>query len=167
MLDLEEYGEDLAHDLTEAWESAREAIKYSQAKQKKNYDQRAKTVFKVGDRVFLYKKGARSGKAYKFSRPFHGPYRILELTANDAKIRPVDKPQAEPIFVALDRLRRCPEEIGDDFWPPKSKTSKQAAKSTVESDLTPAAQKKPPESTQPRGVWKGRLRDRFGRDAAS
>ena len=42
----------------------------------------------------------------------------MEVTTNTAKICPVDKPESEPILVALDRLRRCPDEIRDKFWPP-------------------------------------------------
>ena len=102
-------------DLNGAWEVARGAIKYSQERQKNYYDRKAKSVFKAGDRVFLYKSSEKKGKAHKFARPFHGPYRVLEVTSNNANIRPVDKPDAEPILVALDRLRSCPEEIGDTF----------------------------------------------------
>lgn len=53
----------------------------------------------------------------KLARPFHGPYRIAELTTNDAYIRRVDRPSEEPILVSLERLRRCPDEIPDCFWP--------------------------------------------------
>jgi len=118
-LDLGEYGRNLVSNLTQAWENARETIKWSQKRQKAVYDRKSKAVFKEGDRVFLFKPAAKSGKAHKFARPFHGPYRILEVTTNDAKIRPVDRPQTEPILVALDRLRRCPDEVADDFWPRK------------------------------------------------
>ena len=123
-VDLGEYGAELAENLTEAWESARSCIKQAQSKQKKNYDSRASTSsapFRVGQRVFVYKPSAKSGPAYKFARPFHGPYRVVELTANNAKVRPVDRPEEEPIFVALDRLRRCSDEIPDLFWPRKAK----------------------------------------------
>ena len=37
--------------------------------------------------------------------------------ASNASIRQVDKPQEEPIVVALSRLCRCPSEILDEFWP--------------------------------------------------
>ena len=50
--------------------------------------------------------------------PFHGPYRLQEVGTNTDRICPVDIPQSEPILVSLDRLRRCPEEVGDEFWPP-------------------------------------------------
>ena len=45
---------------------------------------------------------------------------ILEVDVNTAKTRPVDKPESDHILVSLDRLRRCPEEIGDSFWPARS-----------------------------------------------
>ena len=32
-------------------------------------------------------------------------------------IQPVNKPQAEPIRVAYDRIRHCSELIADKFWP--------------------------------------------------
>ena len=32
-------------------------------------------------------------------------------------MRPVDRPHALAIRVALNRVRRCPKEIGDSFWP--------------------------------------------------
>ena len=90
-------------NLSEARELAQKSIQNSQKKQKQNYDKRARAnVFRVGERAFLYKPAAKSGKAYKFARPYYGPYRIVEITTNDAKICPIDKPSEEPIFVALD-----------------------------------------------------------------
>ena len=43
---------------------------------------------------------AKVTKAYKFARPFHGPYRIIEQSDTGVVICPLDKPQAEPIRVA-------------------------------------------------------------------
>ena len=121
-VDLGEYGAELAENLTEAWETAWSCIKLAQKKQKKNYDHRTSpTPFRIGQRVFVYKPSVRSGPAYKFARPFHGPYRVVELTANNAKVRPVDRPEEEPIFVALDHLRKCSDEIPDAFWPRRTK----------------------------------------------
>ena len=82
---------------------------------------RTMTRIRVGEIAFLYKPAAKSGIAFKFARPYYGPYQIVEITTNDAKICPIDKPSEEPIFVALDQLRHCPEEIGDEFWPTRPK----------------------------------------------
>ena len=81
-----------------------------------------------------------NGPAHKFAHPFSGPYRILELTPNDAKVRPVDRPAEEPIFISLDRVRYCPNEVGDTFWPPrggrKQKTSNPSPVSADGQDST-------------------------------
>ena len=69
-------------------------------------------------------------------------------------VTPIDRPQETPIRVAMDRVRHCPKEIPDIFWPEHKKRGKQAKpaetrQSTV-ADATPES-----EST---GVWEGRLR---------
>ena len=105
-VDLGEYGAELTEKLTEAWETAWNCIKQAQQKQKKNYDRRTAPVpFRVGQRVFVYKPAAKSGPAYKFARPFHEPYHVVELTVNNVKVRLVDRPEEEPIFVASEDVR--------------------------------------------------------------
>ena len=66
----------------------------------------SKSRGKTGERVFL---------------PFQRPYCVVEITSNDACMRRVDRPQDEPILVALYQLRRCPEEFPNEFWPPDKK----------------------------------------------
>ena len=81
--------------LSQAWELARAQVKKAQQKQKKYYDLHTKeSKFQQGDCVFVYmpSEKKKKGKAHKFARPFHGPYRVIESTANDAKVVPVDKP---------------------------------------------------------------------------
>ena len=63
---------------------------------------------------------AKSGKTYKLSRPFHGPYRIVTLHDNGADVRPVDRPQDVTIRLPFARLRVCPDEIPDKSYPQKS-----------------------------------------------
>ena len=92
--------------------------------------------------MFVYMPAARSGKAYKLSRPFHG---IVKMYENGADVRPVDKPNDKPIRVALDRLRGCADEMSDRFWPPRG--VKDNAK-----DLTP--------NTPTNTLWDGRLQSR-------
>ena len=119
-VDFGEYGAELAENLTEAWETAQSCIKQAQKKQKNYNSHTSSTPSRIGQWVFVFKPAAKSGPAYKFAQPFHGPYRVVELTFNNAKVHPVDRPE-EPIFVALDRLQRCSEEIPDAFWPRKTK----------------------------------------------
>ena len=72
-------------------------------KQKQNYDRHSKEIqYKTGDRVMVYMPSAVKGKAWKLTRPFHGPYRVLATTPTNLEVKPVDKPDAESIFVSLD-----------------------------------------------------------------
>ena len=118
-MDLDDYKTELVGSLSQAWELARAQVKKAQQKQK-YYDLLAKeSKFQQGDRVFMYmpSEKKRKGKAHKFARPFHGPYRVIELTANGAKVVPVDKPYS-PIFVALDRVCHGPDELPPvQSWP--------------------------------------------------
>lgn len=118
-LEIDDYKSELALGLTKAWKMAREKVEKAQKHQKKFYDQRArKPTIRVGDRVFLFMPAATTGKTHKFARPFHGPYRVLEVTNSNAKIVPVDKTQSTPIFVSVSRLRHCVREIPDgEVWP--------------------------------------------------
>ena len=145
-LDADDYRSRLVQNLSEAWERARKNVQKAQKLQKKYHDKRVRMpTFTEGGRVFVYMPAARSGKAYKLSRPFHGPYRITKMYENGADVRPVDKPKDKPIRVALNRLRVCADEMSDEFWPPRG--VKVNAK-----DLTP--------DTPMNTVWRGRLRSR-------
>ena len=110
-LDIDDYKSDLTLGLTEAWKMARGHVQKAQKHQKGCYDRHAKDpTCRVGDRVFVLMPAAKAGKAHKFARPFHGLYRVLEVTNCDARVVPVDKPQDSPVFVALSRIRHYPRE---------------------------------------------------------
>ena len=116
-MDLHEYGVYVAEKLAEAWDLAQR--KKAQKQQQKTYDQYARAPnFAVGERVFLFKPAERTGEHRKLARAYHGLYRVMKLTPNNAHIRRVDKQEDELLLVAIDRLRRCPDEIVDTFYPP-------------------------------------------------
>ena len=73
--------------------------------------------------MFLLKPAEKTGEGRKLARAYHGRYRVVKLADNNAHIRRVDRPESNLLLVAIDRLRRCPDEILDNqFWPPdKSK----------------------------------------------
>lgn len=121
---------EVASRMSEAWELARKCIGKAQKRQKSTYDRTSRPPnFAVGERVILLKPSEKTGEARKLARPFHGPYRVTELSSTNAYIRRVDRPQDDPVFVSLQRLRRCPDEIPDEFWPPdKSRKRKKAPK---------------------------------------
>ena len=158
-VDLDDFKTDLTTNFTEAWQLAKQNVKKAQKRQKKYYDRKSKTPqFRVGGRVFVYQPGAIQGKAWKFSRPYHGPYRILELTDKNAKVCPVDQPQATPTFVSLDRIRHCPDDLPDVSW--LGKTQRRTRRRPQKSALTPRG--RPVESVEG-GAWSNRLRPRRGR----
>ena len=57
-----------------------------------------------------------TGKAWKFSRPFFGPYKVLSLMPTNAEVQLLNAPQDQPIFVSLSRVRPCYEEMSDEIW---------------------------------------------------
>ena len=113
-VDVDDYKAELVTGLSTAWEAARRNVEQAQQKQKKFFDWRARDPgFRVGDRAFLYVPSEKSGQAYKFAKPYRGQYQIVGLYENGADLRLVSQSGDQTIRVALSRLRRCPEEIGD------------------------------------------------------
>ena len=168
-VDLDDYKTELVGSLSQAWELARAQVKKAQQKQKKYYDLHAKeTRLQQGDRVFVYmpSEKKKKGEAHKFSCPFHGPYRVIELTANDAKVVPVNKPHSTPIFVALDRVRHCPDELPpDQYWPSRRPVPEHSADTVADSTSDDENVESRLQDTTPTQVWKGRLRPRPCKDA--
>ena len=154
---LDDYKTEMVKHMSEAWKLAQENVKHAQKSQKKHYDKGVREhKVKEGDRVFVYMPSAKKGKAHKLARPFHGPYRVIETVDNGVMVTPIDRPQETPIRVAMDRVRRCPKEIPDTFWPEHKKRGNQAKPAeTKQPTVADAAPE--PEST---GVWAGRLRSR-------
>lgn len=153
-LDADDYKSELVLNLSEAWERAQQNVRKAQKKQRKQHDKRVRMPkFAVGDRVFVYKPSAKTGKAYKFAKPFHGPYRILVLYEGGADVTLVDRPREAPIRVPFERLRVCSEEIPDRSYPAKEAGSKNTSPASQDS-VTPTS------TISESSVWTGRLRDK-------
>jgi hypothetical protein len=45
----------------------------------------------------------------------------VNVKENGLEVHPVDRPQDEPIRVSLNRVRRCPDEVGEEFYPRRTK----------------------------------------------
>ena len=127
VVDLDEYKEGLLESLTLAWKLASENVEKSQVAQKKAYDRKTKEVdLRAGERVMVRMPSESQGKDWKLARPFHGPYRVLQVTPTNTEVRLVDQPKGESIFVALDRVRRCYPEQVDTTWTGRMKRRKKA-----------------------------------------
>lgn len=45
----------------------------------------------------------QNGQAYKFSNPFRGPYRVVNVQGNVAEIKTTDRPDEQVMRVAVSR----------------------------------------------------------------
>ena len=129
----DDYKIELMASLTNAWKLAKDHIVKAQQSQKHYYDRKSKpTSLKVGDRVMVFMPAEVRGKNRKLVRPFHGPYRVLNLTPTNAEVRLVDHPNDASLFVALNRLRPCYTELGDGTWTGRRKRTKRHARTRSE-----------------------------------
>ena len=111
-LNLADYQTEVAIRMSNAWESAKVAIKRAQKQQKTQYDKRAKDPkVSVGDTVFVYFPAKKSGRAYKFARPFQGPYIVKEMFNNGVLVKKIGQSRCKPLRVSLNRIRKCPKEL--------------------------------------------------------
>ena len=134
-IDVNTYKGEMAIKFDEAWDLAQNNIKRAQRHQKAYYDKQSKPPrFKVGDRVFVYMPAAKATKAYKFARPFHGPYRIIEQSDTGVVVHPIDKPQAEPIRVAYNRIRHYCDSLQNKFWPTRARSNKRLSAGSFSAD---------------------------------
>lgn len=165
---LDSYKGELVEGLSQAWADARKNVEKAQKAQKTAYDTKAKEPnFRIGERVFVYMPQEKACKAYKFARPFHGPYRVAEVLDTGLLVRPVGHPEQESIRVAVNRVRRCPAAIAEEeFWPEKKKTPRKTATKRQEKqnvqeeplEEKQASKKKTPKE-RPKSSWSGRLRE--------
>ena len=168
LIDANDYRRELTEKMQEAWESAQVCIKKAQARQKQQYDKRTRPeTFSVGDRVFIHMPATRTGPAYKLARPFHGPYRVTTVHPNGVEVQPVDRPKEAPIRVALNRVRRCPHQMGNEFYPRAQGNERcrhREAMSFARDQPTDDAIEKATGQGEPdTDHWAGRLRSRNGR----
>ena len=116
-IDFDDYAEELVTNLSDAWQLAHENVRRAQAKQKAQYDKKSVCQpLSVGDRVMVHMPGQVQGKAWKFARPYFGPYEVVGITPTNAEVQLLNHPTVPPIFVSLDRVRKCYEEMTDDVW---------------------------------------------------
>ena len=103
--------------LSSARQLAASSIQKAQAKYKEQYDRKTKeTMFRVGDWILVRFPQDESGRWRKLSRPWHGPYRILDKSDPNVTCIKVYYPQDGPVHVHQSRISRCPEEFPAGFY---------------------------------------------------
>ena len=82
---------------------------------KTQYTKRARDPkLSVGDVVFVYFPAKKSGKVYKFARPFQGPYVVQKLFDNEVQVKKIGRSRCKPLQVSLNRVRKSPKELATD-----------------------------------------------------
>ena len=116
-IDFDDYAEELVANLSDEWQLAHENVRRAQAKQKAHYDKKSVCQpLSVGDRVMVHMPGQVQGKDWKFLRPYFGPYVVVGITPTNAEVQLLNHPTVPTIFVSLDHVRKCYEEMTDDVW---------------------------------------------------
>ena len=134
-LDAEDYRTELVLKLSNAWSIAKEKIERAQDHQKLQYDKHTRrSEIQVGDRVMVFMPSKVQGKDRKLARPYHGPYRVLNVTPTNAEVTLIDRPRNPSIFVSLTRVRRCYDDMDDHSWTGSDKKSQKKAQQEVPPD---------------------------------
>ena len=116
--DVSDYREELMISLASARELAAASIQRSQKRYKANYDRSASDKhYRVGDWVLVRFPQDESGAARKLSRPWHGPYRVVQCSGPDVTVVKIYRPQDGQIQVHQLRVTPCPPEFpAGYFW---------------------------------------------------
>ena len=143
-VDIEDYRTELVTHLSDAWRLAQENVSNAQSKQKRNYDKRGNNpTVRVGDRVMVKMPDEIKGKSWKFARPFHGPFRVISATPTNVEVRLVDQTSAESMFVSLQRVRLCYDELPDTSWTGHSRKQSKQNKVHPEQEKEPSTVRTP------------------------
>lgn len=116
--DVDDYREELMFSLSSAREIATQNIQKSQKQYKKHYDAKATSAkFKVGQWVLVRFPQEESGRQWKLSRPWHGPYWIIFQDDPDLTVQKVYFPSDGSIQIHQSRVTTCPLKFpAGYFW---------------------------------------------------
>ena len=109
LTEVSTYREELTVSLTSARELAASSIRQAQKKYKKCYDRKVvRRDYRVGDWVLVRFPHEETGKSRKLSRPWHGPYRVVEANEPNVTVVKVFRPQDGKIQIHQTRVTPCP-----------------------------------------------------------
>ena len=115
--EVSDYREEVILSLSVAKKMAAELIQLAQARYKKLYDRSSREVdYQLGDWVFVRFPQDETGRQRKLSRPWHGPYRIVERRDPDVTVVKVYAPQDGHIQIHQDRVTPCLPELPLLVW---------------------------------------------------
>ena len=116
-VDVEDYREELMHCLSSARDLALKNIEKAQRRYKQQYDKKAtEPSYRVGEWVLVKFPHEETGKGRKLSRPWHGPYRIVDRSDPDLTVTKVYSPQEGAIKVHQSRVCLCPTQFPPGYY---------------------------------------------------
>ena len=111
------YREKVVLSLSTARQMAADSIRTAQARYKKTYDRSSReTDYKLGDWVLVKIPQEETGRMRKLSRPWHGPYRVVDRRDPDLTVVKVYSPQDGQIQIHRNRVAPCPPELPSGFF---------------------------------------------------
>ena len=114
---VEDYREQVMLSLTSARQLATSNIQRAQKRYKGQYDRgRRPSNLRLGEWVFIKFPQDESGRLRKLSRPWRGPYRIIDVRDPDVTAAKVYHPQHGKITVHQSRLCKCPENFPAGYY---------------------------------------------------
>ena len=115
--DCDDYREELMVSISSARELAVASIREAQRRYKGQYDKGARVNnYRVGDWVFVKFPAEESGKNRKMSRPWRGPFRVLERRDPNLTLRSVYFPEEPSMLVHQLRVCPCPDHLPAGFF---------------------------------------------------
>ena len=105
------YVEEMSVRMAEAWRTTKDCIQQAQEKQRWQHDKGRRPTEFQGETVYLFMPAKLTGKERKLQSPTDGLYKITRLWPTGAEVVKLKGRDSKPIRVALDRLRKCPEEL--------------------------------------------------------
>ena len=115
--DVSDYQEQVILSLSTARQLAAVSIRTAQEKYKGVYDRSSRVAdYKLGDWVLVKFPQDETGRMRKLSRPWHGPYRVIDRRDPDVTVVKVYAPQDGQIQVHQNRVSRCPPELPSGFF---------------------------------------------------
>ena len=93
-VDIDNYCSEVTLWLTEAWKTAQTNIALPQKRHQVQHNKKARVIpLKMGDRVMVFMPSETTGKQRRLALPYHGSYRVVDITDNNVSVRPVDNPR--------------------------------------------------------------------------
>ena len=115
--EVSDYREEIALLLSAARRLAAEAIQAAQTKYKAYYDRHSHDMdYQIGDWILVRFPQDETGRLRKLSRPWHGPYRVIDKRDPDIMVVKVYAPQDGHIQVHQPRVVGCPPELPAGFY---------------------------------------------------